>query len=116
MILKDTFTLNLSIDKVINVDRATPTIKLKDIIMIEGMSNYSLIQTKTGPIVCTKSLKFFEQLIKDEQFVRTHKSHIVNLAYLRTYKCIDGTHTLELKNGQILEVARRRSQDFRLKI
>ena len=102
--------------KVIKVNRSTPPIALHNIIMIEGCSNYSIIQTQTGAVVCTKSLKFFEEHINDNRFIRTHKSHIVNLRYLSEYKFENGIYTLFLKTGKAIEVARRRNDYVRAKV
>lgn len=96
--------------KVIRVNKSTPILDLADIILIEGRVNYSLIQTKHNSIICTKTLKFFEKNINDKRFIRTHKSHIVNIDYVQRHRRIDGVYVLELKNGQLIDVARRRSQ------
>lgn len=102
----------------LTVNSRTPTIKLKNIIRIEGSSNYSLIHTKRGTIICTKSLKFFTKEIEDPRFFRTHKSHIVNLDYVSKYYKNNGSPTLGLTNGSFIEVARRRAKETldRLKI
>lgn len=103
-------------EKVIKVNSKTPIILLNDIILIEGKSNYSLIQTKSDAIICTKSLKFFEENLDNKRFIRTHKSHIVNLDYIQRHRVIEGVHTLEMKNGQLVGVSRRRSQYVELHI
>lgn len=95
----------------ITVNSRTPTIKLKNIIWIQGLANYSLIHTKSGSIMCTKSLKFFDQNIEDSRFIRVHKSHIVNTDYVSKYNRNKRNPALHLKNGNIIEVARRRTKE-----
>lgn len=99
---------NSANDEVLKVNRTTPSILLNDIIIIEGKVNYSLIQTNSGSIICTKSLKYFEEIIEDKRFIRAHKSHIVNSDYIRTHKHSRGVYKLVLKNGKVVDVARRR--------
>ncbi len=110
MKLLPTQTPEQTTKKVLRVNKFTPLLNLSDIILIEGRVNYSLIQTRYDSIICTKTLKFFEKNIDDQRFIRTHKSHIVNIDYVQHHKIIDGVYVLELKNGQIIDVARRRSQ------
>lgn len=101
-------TGTLKNEMVIKVNKMTPTIELKNIISIEGKSNYSLIHTKSESIICTKSLKFFEENIEDPRFIRPHKSHIVNTDYISAYSEKEGNYKLSLKNGGSINVARRR--------
>jgi two-component system LytT family response regulator len=110
MKLSNNFSVKLLSEPSIKVNSRTPTIELKNIIRIEGQSNYSLIHTNGGSIICTKSLKFFEENIKDPRFIRPHKSHIVNTDFIKNCTEKEGYYKLGLKNGSSIDVARRRNK------
>ncbi|MFT6204809.1 MAG: two-component system LytT family response regulator [Spirosomataceae bacterium] len=112
MKLSKTCSRKIEKEPSIKVNSMTPTIELKNIVRIEGQSNYSLIHTNGGSIICTKSLKFFEENIKDPRFIRPHKSHIVNTDYIKDYSKNAGNFKLSLKNGTSVDVARRRNKDI----
>jgi two-component system LytT family response regulator len=61
-------------------------IKLKDIIRIEADGNYSkFFFTNEAPLLMAKNLKEFESLLADYKFERIHKSHLINLHYVKRY-------------------------------
>jgi two-component system LytT family response regulator len=62
------------------------------IVRIEGWSNYSRIHfTDHPPILMARVLRSYEILLQRQGFVRTHKSHLVNLQ-----------HVLEVQTGGLL--------------
>ncbi len=99
-------------DSSIKVNSKTPILSLENIISNEGRINYSLIHTKGGSILCTKSLKYFEQNIKDARFIRPHKSHIVNRDFIVKFTRKAGNFTIGLKNGNLIDIARRRNKEI----
>ncbi len=48
-----------------------------DILFVEAMQNYSIVQTNRQKLVTLMSLKSLEELLPSAQFVRVHKSYIV---------------------------------------
>lgn len=84
-------------------------IEVDEILYIGGDNNYSVIYMldKQKHIV-SKTLKYFEDLLDPNQFIRIHKSFLVQV------KCIKGTSKKEgatyakLENGEELVIARRR--------
>ena len=52
-----------------------------------------------------------KEILPDSQFVRVHKSSIVNLNYIKEYNSKNGLEVL-LKNGQKIAVSRRRASIF----
>lgn len=91
-------------------------INIDDIIHIEADSNYSVfyLQNK-DKITVSKVLKEYEEILPDNQFVRIHKSSIVNLNYVKEYNSKNGLEVI-LKNGDKIAVSRRRASDFADKI
>ncbi len=91
-------------------------IGIDEIIHIEAASNYSVFHLdKRETITVSRVLKEYEELLPDSQFVRIHKSSIINLNYLKEFNFKNGMEVL-LKNGVKIAVSRRRVSDFLEKI
>ena len=63
----------------VKTDRHLLKIKYNDIRWIEAMSDYVMIYTSTGRHIVLSSLKAIEEKLPVKQFVRSHRSFIVNL-------------------------------------
>jgi len=89
---------------------------LNEIIHIEADSNYSIFHLyNREKITVSRVLKDYEEILPEEQFVRIHKSSIVNLNYLKEYNSKNGLEVM-LKNGEKIAVSRRRASIFSEKI
>ncbi len=87
-------------------------IDIDEIIHIEADSNYSIFHlAKKEKITVSKVLKDYEEILPQNQFVRIHKSSIINLDYLKEYNSKNGLEAI-LKNGEKIAVSRRRASDF----
>lgn len=87
-------------------------VDLDHIVHVEADSNYSIFHLHDNEkITVSKVLKEYEEILPETQFVRVHKSSIVNLNYLQEYNSRNGLE-LTLKNGQRIAVSRRRASDF----
>ncbi|HEY1024806.1 MAG TPA: LytTR family DNA-binding domain-containing protein [Sphingobacteriaceae bacterium] len=87
-------------------------VDISDIMYIEADSNYSALYLKSNEkIVASKPLKDFEEILLTDNFVRIHKSIILNLNYLKNYSTANGFF-VRLSNNKELPVSRRRSADF----
>lgn len=91
-------------------------IDIDDIIYIEADSNYSIVHLNNhDKITVSKVLREFEELLPGDQFVRIHKSSIINLNHLKEYNSKHGLQVF-LKNGESINISRRRASDFFEKI
>jgi two-component system LytT family response regulator len=87
-------------------------IELNEIIRIEADSNYSVFHLDNREkITVSRVLKEYEEILPEDQFVRIHKSSIVNLNYLKEYNSRNGLEVV-LKNGEKIAVSRRRASIF----
>ncbi|HPH83871.1 MAG TPA: LytTR family DNA-binding domain-containing protein [Ferruginibacter sp.] len=85
---------------------------MQDIIQLEASSNYTTIYFNSQPkLLASKTLKDFEELLPDDQFFRSHHSHIINLKYIKRYIKGDGGK-IEMKNGRFADVSRRKKEEF----
>ena len=87
-------------------------INLADIIYIEGDGNYCIFHLIEGEnVVASRTLKEFESLLNENNFLRIHKSYVINIQHLIEFKNNDGM-TVKLTNDLIIQVSRRRIPDF----
>jgi two-component system LytT family response regulator len=87
-------------------------IEITDIIYLEDESNYSFIYLQNATrITVSKTLKDFEELLPSHTFVRIHHSYIINKNHVRKYLKGEGGQVL-MSNGKLLDVARRKKEDF----
>jgi two-component system LytT family response regulator len=91
-------------------------VELKDIIYCEASSSYTNFHFANRKIICaSKPLHEYESLLEDCNFIRIHKSYLVNIEYIREYVKGDGG-TIMLTNGQEIEVSRRRKDPLLVKL
>jgi two-component system, LytTR family, response regulator len=62
-------------------------------------------------ITVSRTLKQFESVLPEETFIRTHKSHIINLKFMKAYSKLDGGYVL-MTDGSKVEVSRRKTTEF----
>ncbi len=87
-------------------------IDLKDIVRFEADNNYTYIHLKDGDkITAAKTIKLYEQQLAGANFYRVHKSHVINLNYMRKFVKGDGGY-LVMADGMKIEVSRRRRLAF----
>ncbi len=97
----------------INTGNKIQVIELEKLSRLEGFDNYSkLILNNQNVITDSKCLKNYEEFLDQTAFVRVHKSHIVNLAFIdKVVK--EGIGFVILMNDESqVPVARRRSKSF----
>ena len=78
------------------------------ILRIEAISNYSKLYFTDGKtLVVSKVLQWFEEHLLKEQFIRVHRSHLINIDYIQQYNN-KGIQTITLKDNSFFQVARRK--------
>ncbi len=60
-------------------------------------------------ILISKTLKEHEELLSDSDFFRPHKSHLVNLKYVKSYIKTDGGYII-MSDGKEIPVSRRKRE------
>ena len=80
------------------------------IIRCEGIQRYTkLILKDSKTILSSYNLGEFRKLLESYHFYSPHKSHLISLDHIIRY---DKEGTIEMSDGIIVPVARRRRQDF----
>ncbi|MES1218377.1 MAG: LytTR family DNA-binding domain-containing protein [Bacteroidota bacterium] len=91
-------------------------LKIEDIIRCESDINYTTIFMRDKQkLTVAKVLKEFEEMLSDFNFFRIHNSHLVNLAYIKSYNRGKGG-TVTMIDGMEIEVSTRRKDDFLKKL
>ena len=91
-------------------------IPIKTIIRCESEGNYIRIFTKDHKnLLATKRLKEVEDLLLQHQFLRIHRSHLINLDYVVHYHKGKGG-TVEMQDGTELSVSRSRKENLLKKL
>lgn len=87
-------------------------VKVSDIIYCEASSNYTNFYFADRPLICaSRPMHEFEELLADSNFLRVHKSILINLEHVKEYLRGDGGLIL-LSNGTKVDVSRRRKDLF----
>lgn len=86
-------------------------IRLRDIVRVEGVSNYSHVHTTDGKRVLTsKTLGSLEEILDEDLFFRCHKSHLINVVNIEAY---DGKDSIVMVGGTRIQISRRRIKEFK---
>ena len=87
-------------------------IKIDDILRCESDNYYTnFFFTDGNKLLISKTLKENESLLKDHNFIRPHKSHLVNAKYIRGYMKHDGGYIVMSDESKI-PVSRRKKESM----
>ncbi|WP_276479767.1 LytR/AlgR family response regulator transcription factor [Paraflavitalea pollutisoli] len=87
-------------------------INTDDCIRMEAKSNYTTIFLKSSaPLIVSKTLKEFEDILSADEFSRIHHSHIINHLFVRKYHRGRGGY-IEMEDGTMIEVSIRKRDEF----
>ncbi|MCX6236775.1 MAG: LytTR family DNA-binding domain-containing protein [Bacteroidia bacterium] len=87
-----------------------------DLIRLEADGCYTIIVIKGGKNkIVSRTLKDFEDTLPKERFFRIHKSHLINLKYVKEYSNFSGNY-VTMTDGSKVEISRRKAPEFIQKI
>lgn len=88
-------------------------VQLIDIIYLQSSGNYCLVflVNVIKPIHVFRSLKQFETLLIENNFIRIHNEYLIHLLHLIRYDKAGGG-VVEMSNGKKIEVSRGRKKEF----
>lgn len=80
-----------------------------DIIRLEGDNNYTRFFFSNGkPMLLSKTLKEYDEILSNHGFLRIHKSHLINKKHVVSYTA-DGM--IQMKDLSKVEISRRRKEE-----
>jgi two-component system LytT family response regulator len=101
---------------IITTEKETFFLNISNIIRCEADGNYAhIFLKKNKTILASKTLKYFEELLPNQYFFRTHQSHLINLKLIK--KFINGTNAYVIMDDESkVTIAKRRKVEFLEKI
>ena len=86
--------------------------EISDIIRCESQDNYTQFFIKNNkPLLISKTLKEYEELLTEHGFERIHQSHLINVAFIKSYIKTDGGYVIMADNSNI-PIAQRKRERF----
>ena len=83
-------------------------IDVKTIVRFEADRNYTWVHLRNGKkMLVVRTLKYFEDLLEDNGFIRCHRSHLVNCEYIRELNIVKELNIV-LKDKSVLPVSNRK--------
>lgn len=120
-------TLQVSLNQVLNADKKFTSrilikekggysfLNVQDIIWFEADSDYVKIHTKEKTYLKNVSMNELEVKLNPQNFIRIHRSTIVNIAYIKEMKpYFNGEYHLLLSNGEKLKLSRTYKDKLKL--
>lgn len=86
-------------------------VNVTDIVRCEADVNCTTFYFASGsPLLVTKTLKYFDQLLAESGFLRVHQSHLVNGQHIKEFIKTDGGYLL-MDNNQTVPVSARKKAE-----
>ena len=88
-------------------------VNVNDIIYLQAESAYTrIVINDAKDIVASKNIKEFEDtLVANNNFIRTHRSYLVNINYIVRYNKTEGG-SVEMKGGAQLPVSKKAKDEL----
>ncbi len=87
-------------------------LRISEIIRCESSSNYTnFILQNAKPILASKTLKEYDLLLSPYNFERIHKSHLINMDFVKRYVPADGGYMI-MDDGSRIPVANRKKDQL----
>lgn len=87
-------------------------IEVNKIVRLEADGSYCRIFLDSGEvIVASKNMGFFEQLLPLKQFIKVHRSHVINIYFVDSIIKNDGGF-IKLSTGVEIPISRRKKDEF----
>lgn len=85
-------------------------VDVADIVRFEAERNYTWIYlSDANKVIIPKTLKEYEMMLEDEGFFRSHRSHLVNLSFVKE---LNADENIVLMDNSEIELSIRKKQAF----
>ena len=98
-----------SINKIINLN-------IRKTYYITKEGRYTIIKNVKKDYICIKPMKYFENKLKNKNFLRIHRSYLINCNFIEKVKKSDGrNYIVKLHNNEEnIKVGRKYKNDFKI--
>lgn len=87
-------------------------VTIRSILYCEAADNFTKFYFDSGsPLLICRTLKYFEDILKEHRFFRIHRSYVINPDYVIRYSKGKGG-SVTMKNNQELEISSTKKQEF----
>ena len=87
-------------------------VQVNEILRCQSEGNYTkFFFINKSPILVSKNIKEYYEMLKDYQFFRPHQSHIVNINFIKRYHKLDGG-SLIMQDDSNVPVSTRKRDDL----
>lgn len=91
---------------------AVHLVAVKDIVRCEADNNYTLFYLSDGrKLLISRTLREYERLFDDQNFYRTHQSHLINMSFFSRYSKREGG-TILMQDESAVPLATRKREAF----
>jgi two-component system LytT family response regulator len=97
---------------VLSTSEGMHIVDINNIIRCESEDYYTKFFLKEGKVIMvSKTLKENEELLAEYNFIRPHKSHLINLKYVKSFLRMDGG-SIVMTDGSQIPVSRRKREQI----
>lgn len=87
-------------------------VDMAQIIRLEADDNYTWVYVQGMPAIhMPRTMKYVESTLRGDMFIRIHRSHVINLAFLQTFSKSDGGYVV-MQDDSRIPISRRRLARF----
>lgn len=87
-------------------------VHVNEIVVCESDSNYTTLHLRDDKrMVISRTLKEFEDLLGEQEFIRVHNSHLISRRHIKRYIKGEGGEVI-MSNGMNIAVSRRKKQEL----
>lgn len=87
-------------------------VPVNEIVRCQSEVNYTnFFLTSKIKMLITKTLKEYEELLEDYDFIRVHNSHLINLHHVKKYSRGAGG-TVTMSDASVVDISRRKKDEF----
>ncbi len=106
-IMAENFTAETILNRiVVKTPKAMVVIPVDDILYLEAQDDYVMIHTADSRHMKKQTMKYFEERLNAEQFIRIHRSFIVNVSHIKKLEPYSkDSYIAVLNNGTKLTVS-----------
>lgn len=92
---------------VVKTGAKVKVIPVSELIYLEAQDDYVMLYTEEGKYLKQQTMKFYEDQLDARQFVRVHRSYIINIDYIAQIEPYEkDSYRIALKNKAVVPVSR----------
>jgi two-component system LytT family response regulator len=85
-----------------------------EIIRCEAVGNYTrFVLKEKKPLLTSHTLKEYDDLLAEQNFLRVHRAHLINTNYITSYS---KDHEIKMQDGSVIPVSRRKWDSVKQKL